>query len=68
MWTEEKLGKQFLHGKTSPELAVIAASDCGRFVRDDEEECISEDCSCYNCRYRRWTKDSFECMREGVAL
>ncbi len=56
--------KLFLHGDCETELAKEAALSCGAFVRDCDEECFYEDeVSCYNCRYRRWRQDGFECMR-----
>ena len=64
LWEDGKKGKRFLPGRDAPRKAEQAALACGRFSRDDEEECFAlEDISCYNCRYRRWTSDSFECMR-----
>ena len=63
-WEAGKRGRRFLPGRDAPREAERAAQECGLFSRDDEEECFaSEDVSCYNCRYRRWTSDSFECMR-----
>ena len=64
MWEAGKRGRRFLPGRDAPREAEHAARECGFFSRDDEEECFaSEDITCYNCRYRRWTSDSFECMR-----
>ena len=64
VWEAGKRGRRFLPGNDAPRAAERAAQECGLFSRDDEEECFaSEDVSCYNCRYRRWTSDSFECMR-----
>ncbi|HHT50889.1 MAG TPA: hypothetical protein GXZ78_05395 [Eubacteriaceae bacterium] len=38
---------------------------CSNFTEDYEEEQIAEEpISCYNCRYRRWTADSFTCMKK----
>lgn len=37
---------------------------CLAFMADVEEELVSEvEQSCHNCRYRRWTNRSFECMK-----
>ncbi len=56
--------KRFLLGKNAPEKAAEAARSCGGFRPDDEEEWVSEEpVSCYNCRYRRWTENSFDCMK-----
>ena len=64
MWEAGKRGRRYLTGRDAPCEAERAARECGLFSRDDEEECFaSEDITCYNCRYRRWTSDSFECMR-----
>ena len=65
MWETEKNGcRRFIFGQDAPDQAVRAARHCPHFRRDDEEECVSDDpVSCYNCRYRRWTQTSFECMK-----
>lgn len=38
---------------------------CPFFLKDnDSEECYSEDeNACYNCLYRRWTADGYQCVR-----
>ncbi|MBR5619971.1 MAG: hypothetical protein IKW76_09570 [Clostridia bacterium] len=52
-------------GKTDWAAAAQAAENCGAFRADCEEECVADDdVSCYNCRFRRWTRDSFVCMKE----
>ncbi len=57
-------GKLFLFGKESPEKAGEAAEQCSFFQEDDEDEQVSDILtSCYNCRYRRWTADSFICKK-----
>ena len=65
MWKIKSAGrKQFKYGQDSYEFAVKTALACTFFVIDDEEEVVCDDArSCYNCRYRRWTADSFECMK-----
>lgn len=65
MWENMADGtRHFRHGDEAPELAARAALACGRFQRDDEEECFfDEPVTCYNCRWRRWTADSFTCLR-----
>lgn len=64
VWGAGLRGRRFLPGRDAPAEAEQAALRCTNFFRDDEEECFaSEEISCYNCRYRRWTSDSFECMR-----
>lgn len=38
---------------------------CEHFIPDVDEEKVTKDTkSCLNCRYRRWTKDSFVCVYE----
>ncbi len=62
---EIKNGKKlFLHGDSETELAKEAALSCPDFSKDCDEECFYEDdVSCYNCRYRRWMQDGFECLK-----
>ncbi len=62
---EYKNGKKlFLHGDGESVLAREAALECPDFKKDCEEECFYEDeVSCYNCRYRRWRQDGFECLK-----
>ncbi len=56
--------KHFKFGQDSYSLAVETAGQCSVFVNDDEDETVTDDNrSCYDCRYRRWTVDSFECMK-----
>lgn len=65
MWEDVAGKKIFAFGQEDSENACLAAAQCGKFVRDDEEECFAdEEICCYNCRYRRWTADSFECMKK----
>lgn len=40
------------------------AAACPFFAFDCEEECEDDAVSCHNCRYRRWTRGSFVCMKE----
>ena len=64
MWSEENGKKIFKGGKEAFDAAAQAAAKCPGFKEDCEEECVAdEEQSCYNCRYRRWTKDSFLCMK-----
>lgn len=64
MWEQKNGKKTFSGGKTAFEDAARAAEHCAHFAEDCEEECIADDArSCYNCRYRRWTKESFVCMK-----
>ena len=65
MWRIEDGKAVWTGGKADWSAAASAASACGVFSPDCEEECVAEeDVSCYNCRYRRWTRDSFMCMKE----
>lgn len=53
-------------GKEDYEKAADTAAACSAFRADCEEECVAdEEASCYNCRYRRWTRESFVCMKGG---
>jgi len=63
MWhTDRNDDREFSAGKESWELAAAQAEACRLFRQDVEEELVSDDeSSCYNCRYRRWTADSFLC-------
>lgn len=59
----EKEEKEFQGGLEDWSGAEKAARDCERFKPDVEEEQISDSpISCYNCRYRRWTSNSFNCI------
>ena len=55
---------KFLYGKYDAQKALDAAKNCTVFTEDCEEECVGDDAiSCFNCRYRRWTQESFTCMK-----
>ncbi|WP_020676742.1 hypothetical protein [Geopsychrobacter electrodiphilus] len=64
MWLGNESGKkQFRAGREAWSLAAEQARTCPSFRADDEDEqCAEEELSCYNCRYRRWTADSFTCQ------
>ena len=64
-WEQTESGKKrFRYGREDDVRAAQAASQCPEFKEDDADEAVSdEDRSCYNCRYRRWTADSFECLK-----
>ncbi|QKG28451.1 molybdopterin biosynthesis protein MoeB [Campylobacter sp. RM16187] len=55
----------FLFGKFSYENARQIAVKCEFFTTDsDEDELVDSDPkSCYNCLFRRWSKESFECLK-----
>ena len=56
---------EFLHGEFAYEYARKEAAECKFFLIDsDEDEIVdSESRSCYNCLFRRWIKESFECLK-----
>ena len=54
----------FPGGKNSFGEAARTAESCPSFSEDCEDELTCDDAvSCYNCRYRRWTAESFECIK-----
>ena len=64
MWETDENGRRiFAGGLGNWSAAAAIAGSCDRFRSDDEDEqCADEEYSCYNCRYRRWTADSFTCL------
>ena len=64
MWiTDESGGKLFAGGRENWSAAAAVADACQNFsADDDDEQCAEELLSCYNCRYRRWTPESFTCL------
>ena len=54
----------FQYGNQAWMEARKAAEECCSFEFDVEEEIFTDEGerSCYNCLYRRWTKDSFTCF------
>lgn len=59
--------EDFLCGKNDEAGARAAARECTLFAEDCEEECVSvEPLSCLNCRYRRWTQESYFCMKGQI--
>lgn len=65
MWNINLNGeKEFSGGKNNPAQAAFAADACKGFEPDDEDEMVADEpISCYNCRFRRWTKESFVCCK-----
>jgi len=56
-------GWEYTGGKRDWQTAAGIAAICQGFMDDDEDELAADEAvSCYNCRYRRWTADSFLCM------
>ena len=63
-WTKINEKTVFSGGKSAFDAAEREAENCPFFSEDCEDELFCDDeTSCYNCRYRRWTADSFECMK-----
>lgn len=66
MWKIQKGNRIFLGGQEDYNQVITIARGCPNFVADYEEEWMDEEeVSCYNCRYRRWTAESFMCMKEN---
>lgn len=66
MWINQNGAMLFAHGKDAFAAAAQIAARCPQFRPDSEEEWTAEEeRSCYNCRYRRWTADSFQCVKGG---
>lgn len=65
MWrTDDMGGREFLHGKDAWQAAARAAEECAAFAADVDEELVAEEeRSCYNCRFRRWSATSFNCLK-----
>lgn len=62
---KEKGNIYFTEGKDNQVVSRQVAENCNDFVKDVEEEMVDEvDLSCYNCLFRRWTRDTFMCMKE----
>jgi len=60
----DKKQKEFRLGHEDFDVAAEAAQNCQNFRIDDEDELVTDqDRSCYNCRYRRWTINSFVCLK-----
>lgn len=54
----------FKYGLEAYEESQTIAKTCLFFKIDDEDEQVDSVLkSCYNCRYRRWTEKSFECLK-----
>ncbi len=64
MWLKDEQGKKaFRHGHVAFTQASEVAKACDGFKPDVEEEWVAdEERSCYNCRLRRWTAESFVCL------
>ncbi|MGA7827584.1 MAG: hypothetical protein WCA04_07995 [Geobacteraceae bacterium] len=65
MWLLSGSGwREYLKGQSDWSGAADVALQCVSFREDVEEECVADEVrSCYNCRYRRWTENSFLCLQ-----
>jgi len=57
----------FKFGRENYEEAKKMAESCKYFSLDaDEDELVTSTKfnSCYNCLFRRWTRDSFHCLKK----
>ena len=65
VWIKDEDGpKVFTAGRLAWGAAAGEARRCRGFRPDDEDEWVADEpCSCYNCRYRRWTAQSFTCQK-----
>lgn len=65
MWRiNDKGEKEYVGGKKDWAVIARIAAACPAFEPDDEDEMVAEEViSCYNCRYRRWTAESFTCYK-----
>ncbi|MBN9474220.1 MAG: hypothetical protein ABS43_28360 [Bordetella sp. SCN 67-23] len=56
-------GTDFGIPRGDPARAAALAARCASFAPDDEDEWAADEArSCFNCRWRRWTPDSFRCL------
>jgi hypothetical protein len=64
MWAMSENGwQEYPMGQSDWSGAADVALQCSSFREDVEEECVADEArSCYNCRYRRWTENSFLCL------
>ena len=58
---------EFKYGKFNYEKAHQIAQNCAKFKLDSDEEEMScgGERSCYDCAFRRWSKDNFICMAQA---
>jgi hypothetical protein len=65
LWHVNRKGqKEYLGGNDDWQGAAQAARACLCFTADDEDEQVADEhVSCYNCRYRRWGKETFVCCK-----
>jgi hypothetical protein len=69
--TEEKGGFAFRGSMESADDLRAAHAIAGRCdaysIDDDDEDYCDGARTCFNCRYRRWLADGFECMKNRLA-
>lgn len=64
-WVIKDGMKTYCGGQQDYREAAALAEACKSFVEDYEEELMADEkISCYNCRYRRWTANSFQCLKQ----
>ncbi|WP_107697876.1 molybdopterin biosynthesis protein MoeB [Campylobacter concisus] len=58
---------EFKYSKFNYEKTHQIAQNCAKFKLDSDEEETScgGETSCYDCAFRRWSKDSFICMAQA---
>jgi hypothetical protein len=64
----EEAGRFIFIGTVEDEADLLSASEiaakCSAYSIDDADEIFAEgSTTCFNCRYRRWLADGFECMK-----
>jgi hypothetical protein len=65
MFTKENGYLTFQYGKEDYQKAIDATCETFILDKDDDELVTSTDQnSCYNCLFRRWTVKSFMCMKK----
>jgi len=56
--------KEYIGGKEDWIQVAEIAKNCLFFCTDSEDEWTADELfSCYNCKYRRWTAQSFICCK-----
>jgi hypothetical protein len=49
--------------------AAGLARACGSYrPDDDDEDPFAGAANCFGCRYRRWARDGFSCMKDRMAV
>ncbi len=68
-YVKETGGSKFFLGDDSVQedmdATVVLATACPLYKDDEEEEIYLEGTlTCYNCRYRRWSRTGFSCFKD----